>query len=178
MPQPIGIHKRALPDQRNLHKKESPRNHTSQQRNAVKRLSSINECCVDDQKSKKPKRICISSLEVASRAIQLSVKPALPHRPTESTHRLGRVAKIVHQVQTKTCLTCQILQQVNWIVVWILMGISLKLATPLVAGMGLEPRTPRFQREERGIQHSRWRENGLQLQQGRENRVEREVAEQ
>ena len=57
------------------------------------------------------------------------------------------------------------------------MGKGVKAEPPLVPRMGLEPRTPRLQREERGIEHTGRGQHGLQLQQSREDRIEREMAE-
>ena len=58
------------------------------------------------------------------------------------------------------------------------MGISLKLTPPLIARMRLEPSATLLKREERGVKHTGRSKHGLQLQQGRKNRIQCEVTEQ
>ena len=109
--------------------------------------------------------------------MRISPEPALPPWPAESAHGLGGVAEITRYIKAKPGLAGQILQEGKGVVVGILMGKGLKLTPPLVARMGLEPRATRLQREERGIEHAGRGQHGLQLQQGREDRIEREMAE-
>ena len=109
--------------------------------------------------------------------MRMSTEPAPPPWPAESAHGLGGVTEIIHYIQAKPGLTRQILEEGQRVVVGILMGKGLKLTPPLVARMGLEPRATRLQREERGIKHAVRGQHGLQLQQGREDRIESEMAE-
>ena len=87
------------------------------------------------------------------------------------------MSEIINEVQAEPCLACHILQQRKGIVVRVLMGICLKLTPPLVTRMWLKPRAAPFRSEKRGIEHAVRGQHGLQLQQGSEDRIEREMAE-
>ena len=87
--------------------------------------------------------------------MRMSTEQTLAPWPTESTHGLGGVAEIVHQVQAEPGLSGQSLLQGKGVVLGILMRKGLKLTTPFVARMRLKPRATRFKREERGVEHTR-----------------------
>ena len=87
------------------------------------------------------------------------------------------MAEIIDQIQSKPRLARQIFQQGNGVVVGILMGVSFKLTPPLIARMRIEPIASWLQRKECGVERTGWTQHGTQLQQGRVNRIQREVTE-
>ena len=69
--------------------------------------------------------------------MRISDEPPLSPWPAESTHSLSRMTEIIKDIHPKPGLPRQILHKGKWVMVWVLMGIGLKLTTPFVAQMGL-----------------------------------------
>ena len=109
------------------------------------------------------------SLREASKTRPISAEPAMFSWPAESPHDLGGMTKIINQIKPKACLPRQILKEGERVVVWVLMGIGLKLASPLVTRMGLEPRATLLQSKKSCVENTGRCQNGLKMLESSEN---------